>query len=174
MNIPDVDELAALTIEELSGLMLLARGVKAELNRRNATSDLDRTNTKWREKAGVEPLPAYEGFAYALAWQKEKRHKQNKKLARAVPIMLLRPELFIHRMGDSGAVQQMLYFLRGWTADLIPEELRQWVGPRGRARAEQEIEVIDNKLRDLTQRPEQAPACLRPTLDALKKAYAET
>lgn len=163
------EELAAVTAD----LKASFDAAKAERKRRNATGKPDVVTARWRDKTGLEPVPAYEGFLYALDWQRRKSLKKSKRLARASAIILHRPELFIHCMEKSDAVQRLLYELRGWTIDNIPEDYREWSGTAGRKRAEAAIAEIDDKLRELTQRPEQAAKSLRPELEALKAAYAE-
>ena len=86
--------------------------------------------------------------------------------------MRWRPELFIHRMDENPLLERLLRLVLGWDADGIPEQFREWSGQRGKRRAEEEFERIDNKLRELTQRPDQASACLRPVLRGIREAYS--
>ena len=119
----DSVDLSSLSDEELAavtaGLKANLKAAKAERNSRNATGKPDALTARWRDKTGFEPLPAYDRFLYALDWQQRQHLKKSKKLARAVPIMLLRPELFIHCMEKSEPVKRLLYELRGWTVGQI-------------------------------------------------------
>jgi len=163
------EELTAVTAE----LKASFEAAKAERKRRNPTRSPDAVTANWRDKTGFEPLPAYDGFLHALDWQRRQSLKRSKRLARATPIMLARPELFIHCMEKSEAVQRLLYELRGWTVDNIPDQYREWTGAGGRRKAEAIFAEIDKKLRELTQRPHEAAMSLRPGLQALKAKYPE-